>query len=192
MSTNRGAKQELERMFGKGCMFRNFNIEKELSQLHPTITSYRIYLKQTRYTGKQINQLERNMTYHHLRHRSEGGKTTLDNGAVLSELVHRYVHWLPRREEEIINNLIRQKKFEFKAGILIPTEKGIDIRDPIQIELELNEEDGFIEIPVYNTTEQDMQKRKKFNRAKEKKNAQQLIDEEMEWLYSDQDDGFDR
>ena len=191
MSTNKSAKQELERVYGKGCMFKKAHIEEQIEALR-TIQTYRRFLYETRYTGRKIHLLENNLTYHHLKHRSEGGKSTLENGAVIGELPHRYIHSLSRQEEEIINNMFREYKFKLQGGILVPTETGIDMRDPIQIELELNGEDGYIEIPAFDTTEQDLQKRRKFNRAKEKRNIQELIDEEMEWLYSDQDDGFDR
>lgn len=191
MSTNKSAKQELERVYGKGCMFKKAHIEEQIEALR-TIKTYRRFLYETRYTGRKIHLLESNLTYHHLKHRSEGGKSTLENGAVIGELPHRYIHSLSRQEEEIINNMFREYKFKLQGGILVPTETGIDMRDPIQIELELNGEDGYIEIPAFDTTERDLQKRKKFNRAKEKRNIQELIDEEMEWLYSDQDDGFDR
>lgn len=191
MSTNKSAKQELERVYGKGCMFKKAHIEEQIEALR-TIKTYRRFLQETRYTGRKIHLLESNLTYHHLKHRSEGGKSTLENGAVIGELPHRYIHSLSRQEEEIINNMFREYKFKLQGGILVPTETGIDMRDPIQIELELNGEDGYIEIPAFDTTEQDLQKRRKFNRAKEKRNIQELIDEEMEWLYSDQDDGFDR
>lgn len=191
MSTNKSAKQELERVYGKGCMFKKAHIEEQIEALR-TIKTYRRFLQETRYTGRKIHLLESNLTYHHLKHRSEGGKSTLENGAVIGELPHRYIHSLSRQEEEIINNMFREYKFKLQGSILVPTETGIDMRDPIQIELELNGEDGYIEIPAFDTTERDLQKRKKFNRAKEKRNIQELIDEEMEWLYSDQDDGFDR
>lgn len=54
------------------------------------------------------------------------------------------------------------------------------------------EEEELIEIPVYDYTEQDLVKKTKFNRAKEKKTAQQLIDEEMEWLYSENEEDYDK
>lgn len=191
MNTNKSAKQALERVYGKGCMFKKAHIEEQIEALR-TIKTYRRFLQETRYTGRKIHLLESNLTYHHLKHRSEGGKSTLENGAVIGELPHRYIHSLSRQEEEIINNMFREYKFKLQGGILVPTETGIDMRDPIQIELELNGEDGYIEIPAFNTTEQDLQKRRKFNRAKEKRTTQELIDEEMEWLYSEQNDSFDR
>lgn len=50
------------------------------------------------------------MTLHHLQHRSESGSTSAENGAIINELAHRYMHSLPRNQEEIINNYIREWK----------------------------------------------------------------------------------
>lgn len=178
MSDNTKGRQQLERIYGKGCMFKKAHIEEQIEALR-TIKTYKVFLKETKYTGKKIRQLEGNMTYHHLRHRSEGGKTNIENGSIINEMAHRYMHSLPRAEEEVINDMIRQ--FKMSGGILVPNDKGIQVQQPIQIDLDFDMSD-CITIPVYDTTKEEYEKRKKFNRAKVKRETKQLIDDELDFM----------
>lgn len=67
---NKGAKHDLEVVYGKGCMFKRAHIE-ELIEKIGNIKTYRQYIEETRYKRKKINILESSLTYHHLVHRSE-------------------------------------------------------------------------------------------------------------------------
>lgn len=180
---NSKARRRLEKIYGKGCMFKKAHIEEQIEALQTKriIKSYKVFLKETKYTGKKIRQLEGNMTYHHLRHRSEGGKTDVDNGAIVNEMAHRYMHSLPREDEEVINNMLR--KFKIQGGTLTATEQGLQIQDSFGIDLdyELNDED-VITIPVYDNTKEDYIKRQKFNRAKVKRETQRFIDDELDFM----------
>lgn len=173
MSTNRNARLSLEGKYGKGCMFKKADVEGQIAALR-TIKTYKTFLKETRYTGKKIRQLERNMTYHHLRHQSEGGKATDENGAVVNELAHRYLHSLPRDEEELINNMLRKYKLDYQlqGSILVPTTAGIEKTD-IDIELELQD---TISVPVVD----DKPKKSKYNRTHTKRQTRQLIEESLD------------
>lgn len=181
---NRKARLELERQYGKGCMFKAAKVEDQVEKLK-TIKTYKTFLIETRYTGKKIRLLEKNMTFHHLRHRSEGGKATAENGANINELAHRYIHSLPREQEEIINNMFR--KYKLQGSILVPTDKGLDIAQPLQLELDFNidPEDCLI-IPVEDNTIEDLRKREKFNRAKVKRDIQREIDDYYDYLDEDE------
>lgn len=187
MSTdNKSARQLLEKLYGKGCMFERAHIPERLLQLDIKIKGYRLYVNETRYKRRKINKLESTMTYHHLQHRSEGGKTTIENGSVINELAHRYIHSLPRDQEEIINNMLRDFKqsFELKGGILVPTDKGIEVTQPFQIDLDFEIDDDCMVIPVYDNEEQT----KGFNRAKIKQETKLLIDEALLEVYEEDDD----
>lgn len=186
MSTNKEAKNALERMYGKGCMFKKAGIEQKVEALR-TIKTYKKFLRETKYTGRKIHLLERNLTYHHLKHRSEGGKATTENGAVIGELPHRYMHSLPRHDEEIINNMLRNYKLQISTGIMIPTDCQIDLRDATQIEIDLNTDDDVLIIPLEDDSKQPHTKKNKFNRAKTKRDTQDIIDEELQYM-----DDFDR
>lgn len=51
------------------------------------------------------------MTLHHLKHRAEGGKTSVENGAIVNEMAHRYLHdGLTREQEEIANMMLIEYK----------------------------------------------------------------------------------
>lgn len=117
--SNKSAKQELERIYGKGCMFKKAKIAQQIEALG-TIKTYKRFLTETRYTGRKIHLLEKNLTYHHLKHKSEGGKATVQNGAVIGELPHRYIHSLSRQEEELVNNMLR--RYKLTGGVIIPTD----------------------------------------------------------------------
>ena len=120
-----------------------------------------------------------------------GGKTDINNGAILSELVHRYIHSLPREDEELINNMLR--KYKLDGGMLIPTQEGLQIQEPIQIDLDYDfDREDCITIPVHNNTREDYEKRQKFNRAKEKRKTERFIQDELDFMKQLQDDENER
>lgn len=136
---NKTARKRLQRKYGKGCMFENAHCEQQIEKLR-TIKTFKKYLEEKKYKSNEIRKKQKKLSYHHLKHRSEGGRTTLDNGAVVSELVHSYMHSLPREHEEVINNMIRQYKIHVatlngNGKIEQPQEIEIDMSDCIEIEV---------------------------------------------------------
>lgn len=120
-----------------------------------------------------------------------GGGTNIENGAILSELAHRYIHSLSREDEELINNMIRQ--YKLNGGLLIPTDTGLEVQEPIQIDLDYDfDREDCITIPVHNNTREDYEKRQKFNRAKEKRKTERFIQDELEFMKQLQDDENER
>ena len=150
--TNKAARQKLERIYGKGCMFFKANIPERLRQAGIQIKGYKVFVSEKRYKAKKIRKLETTMTYHHLEHNADGGKTNVENGAVVNELAHRYLHSLPRQDEEIINDMLRdyKREFELNGGILMPTETGLDFVQPIQITFGEIDDQDCITIPLYD------------------------------------------
>lgn len=180
---NRTARLCLERKYGKGCMFKKADIPTQIEKLR-TIKTYKTFLKETRYTGKKIRLLENNMTYHHLKHKSDGGKATEENGAVVNELAHRYLHSLPREQEEIINNMLRQYKLQISGGVIQATDKGLEPELPYVIDLELDLNDCDT-IPVYTTEQTPSKKPKqKYNRAKSKRAFNRFVEDELDYMNS--------
>ena len=90
---------------------------------------------------------------HHLQHKSEGGPTTIENGANVAEVAHQYMHSLPREQEEIVNNMLRQWKDEFKIGVVEITTEGIRQAQVIETP-EIT--DDCIEIPLEPMTEEEL------------------------------------
>ena len=89
---------------------------------------------------------------HHLKHRSEGGPTTVENGANVAEVAHQYMHSLPREQEEVINDMLREWKNDFKLGVAEVTTEGVKQAQIIEFP-EIAED--CIEIPVYDFTEKE-------------------------------------
>jgi hypothetical protein len=85
----------------------------------------------------------------------------------VEEIAHQYLHSLPRREEEKINNMLREWKLNYVT---------INGEETGSVDLENVEiaEDVII-IPVY-----DVKKKPKYNRAKVKREYQKIIDEERD------------
>ena len=101
MSSNKKIHKLLAQIYGEKCMF----IEAHLEDIH-----FRRYVKQKKYSSRELYRLKHNLTVHHLKHKSEGGKATIENCSLVNELAHRYLHQLPREYEELYNNAIREWK----------------------------------------------------------------------------------
>ena len=159
-SKNSKARKKLEKIYGKGCFMERAGIRK--------ITGF----KKDAYI----------MTYHHMRHVSEGGKATVENGANLALENHEFLHSLPREEEEKINNEIRRWKANF---ILMNNGK---VKNSASLEFpDLTNDKNCIIIKLEETTKaqyeelqrQKQQRKQQFNRSKIKRETQQMIDDEL-------------
>ena len=172
---NRQIRQQLTRLYGEGCFFERAHIADKIEKMGG-IKTYKKFLREKRYTGKKIvNQI----SMHHLCHRSEGGSTTVYNGANVSTIAHQYLHSLPRNQEEIINNELRRFKYNIDMvrmsigdqqvsfdKINLP-DSAFNMEDTLTIALE---DDLEIE-------DDTLKKKPKFNRAKTKRQFQKMIEE---------------
>lgn len=172
---NRQIRQQLTRLYGEGCFFERAHIAEKIEKMGG-IKTYKKFLQEKRYTGKKIvNQI----SMHHLCHRSEGGSTTVYNGANVSTVAHQYLHSLPRDQEEIINNELRRFKYNIDMvrmsigdqqvsfdKINLP-DSAFNMEDTLTIALE---DDLEIE-------DDTLKKKPKFNRAKTKREFQKMIEE---------------
>lgn len=162
-SGNKDIKEQLIKVYGNGCMFERARIAEKIS-LMGGIKTFKSFKREKEFKGQKISY---QLTLHHLRHRSEGGKTSLENGAVISELAHQYLHSLPREEEEYINNLLRR----FKLNCVSMQGDGVITNmSTIDIPTEFIEEDYLI-IPVYDNKKRD----NKIIRAKQKRELRELL-----------------
>ena len=161
--SNKSARKELESIYGRKDMFAEARIEEQIDELNKTrkrkIKTYREFKEQCRYTNSKRKSLEKMLSFHHLRHRSDNGKAEAENGALLSALPHSYLHSLPREDEEIINNMLREYKASFDVNCvsLKVTPKTIET-EPLQetelIELPPEIEAGEIEVEPMTPEEQ--------------------------------------
>lgn len=121
------------------------------------------------------------MTFHHLKHQSNGGDNSVENGALLDITPHEYIHSLPRSQEEIVNNMLREYKINF---MIMQNCKVIDSGSK-----DLSMED-FIEIPLKDNTPECnpyvqpkikyKDRPKPFNRAKTKVEFQKTVNDFLE------------
>ena len=106
---NRKVRLELARIYGNGCFFLRSGVEDYIEKLG-TIRTYKKYKAGLKFKSKKMKIYEDILTLHHLVHRSEGGAASVDNGAIINAIAHQYLHSLPRSQEEIINDYIREWK----------------------------------------------------------------------------------
>lgn len=162
MSSNKSVREELERKYEKGCMFKKAHIEEKV-EAKKTIKTYKRFIQEQRFTRKKIKKLKEMMTLHHLQHRFEGGKTNVENGAIVNALAHMYMHTLPREQEEFINNELRK----YKRKIDSFKECKVVLVDELEIPYEVN--------PIEFGIEE--KKKKRYNRAREKAEVRRLSEE---------------
>ena len=156
MSSNRAARQELERIFGKICMIEAAGIRYIPKEQRRKLKGY---------TQEQLAEIL-NLSTRHLQ------KATVENGAIVRGYNHRWLHSLPEEEKEKVN----QQLIEFKATIIHEAEGKIQRGEEVTFPLDVDFAD-CITIPVYDTEpKKDKGKKKSFNRAKEKREFQRKID----------------
>lgn len=195
-NSNRSAKKELERIYGKGCFFNRAKVAEQIEAMGG-IKTFKVFVQEKRFKGKPISH---QITYHHLKHKSEGGKATVENGANVEEVAHQYLHSLPRNQEEIINNMLR----EFKLNCVMMTGDG-QVQEAQSISFNFGED--VLVIPLYDNDERHnpevarqqaeererakhtkkYKKKKKYERlqnptrAMKKRELQRMIEEEEDW-----------
>lgn len=162
MSSNKKVREALESVYGRRCMFKMAKIAERIEAVGG-IKTYKKFLEEKRYTLKDIKKLEKILTYHHLRHKFEGGKATIENGAEINSLAHTYMHSLPREHEEVINNMLREYKNSMECTVEFVD--NLDFPYTINTTVFVPDELG--------------KKKQKYNRTKEKRKWQEEIEEEL-------------
>lgn len=165
---NKSIRIALAQVYGSGCMFKKSGAEKYIEKLGH-IKTYKKFKEERHYTSKKIKALENLLTLHHLKHKSEGGKASIENGAIVNSLAHQYMHSLPRNQEEVINDYLREYKKQIESQ-----ELPVIIDDSLEAPFEIScaeislEDNKFI---VRKLTEKEIKKKEK---AKEKRELQRI------------------
>lgn len=163
MSSNKGARKELERIYGKQCMFEKARIAEQI-EARGGIRTYREFKEHVKFKKSKRVQMEKTLTFHHLRHKSQQGKSEAENGALVNGLAHIYMHSLPREQEEVINNMLRDYKKGIKVNITRVTTEEIT---PVQVvELPEIDEEDCIEIEVEPMTPEELKKYEAYKKAR--------------------------
>ena len=134
MSSNKGAKEKLIKLYGAECFIEKLQLRKDTER---------------RYTSKGQRKRMKQLTYHHILEKSKGGKATVENGAILSAENHEWFNKQSKEEQKRMNDMFQQ----YKLGIVeFTTEK---VKQAVEISLPVIEED-YIEIPVEPMTEEEL------------------------------------
>lgn len=155
MSSNKKAKEQLIRLYGAECFIDKL-------KLRPKKES-------KKYTGK--NQMERmkQLTYHHIKMKKDGGQATVENGALLSAENHAWFHQQSPQAQGYMNALFQEYKRQSDECKIIFTDH-LDLGFVVQpITFAIDEKGQVLE-----------QKKEKYNRAKEKREFQKRIDDERD------------
>ena len=102
MSTNKSTKNKLMMKFGKVCFIEELGLRTK-EEIQADIRQYK-----SKGQRKRMDEL----TYHHIIAKCNGGETTEENGAILRNINHAWLHRLPLKKQAIINQMLIQYKLE--------------------------------------------------------------------------------
>lgn len=146
--SNKIVREKLEKMYGKICM------------MHQGLKIKGYSKSKVNYTGKAI---ERQLTLHHIKPKSKGGATSVENGAVLCRGCHDFLEQSDEQTKNELNRLL----VEYKK---VKLEKVDDVEIPFEF--------NFVEISI------DKQGKIKAKRLKEKEKREEKRELQMlkkEW-----------
>ena len=151
MSSNKKAKEELIRRYGAECFIEKLKLRKDSEP--------------KRYIGKGQKAKMKQLTYHHIEMKKDGGKATIENGALLSAENHAWFHKQHPQCQTYMNNMFQEYKRQ---------------SDECQVVFVDNLHLGFeIKATEFSIGERE-QKKEKYNRAKEKREFKKRIEEEFD------------
>ena len=151
MSSNKRAKEELIRRYGAECFIEKLKLRKDSEP--------------KRYTGKGLKAKMKQLTYHHIEMKKDGGKATIENGALLSAENHAWFHKQHPQYQTYMNNMFQEYKRQ-------SDECQVVFVDNLHLDFE-------IKAMEFSIGERE-QKKEKYNRAKEKREFKKRIEEEFD------------
>ena len=151
MSSNKKAKEELIRIYGAECFIDKLKLRKDVGP--------------KRYKGKKQMQQMKQLTYHHIKMKKDGGRATRENGALLSAENHAWFHKQNEQAQREMNELFQEYKKQSKECEVVFVD-NLDL-------------DFQIKVMEFHIDEKE-QKKEKYNRAKEKEKFKKRIDEELD------------
>lgn len=151
MSSNKKAKEELIRRYGAECFIEKLKLRKDSEP--------------KRYTGKGQKAKMKQLTYHHIEMKKDGGKATIENGALLSAENHAWFHKQHPQYQTYMNNMFQEYKRQ-------SDECQVVFVDNLHLDFE-------IKATEFSIGERE-QKKEKYNRAKEKREFKKRIEEEFD------------
>lgn len=148
MGSNKKAKEELIQYYGAECFIEKLKLRRDI-------------VPRT-YTSKGQMKRMKQLTYHHIRMKKNGGDSSRENGALLSTENHQWFHQQSEHAQGYMNALFQEYKRQVDECRVIFTD---ELNLPFAI----------------HTTEfciSEREQNKKYNRAKEKREARKEINEQ--------------
>lgn len=153
MSSNKRAKEELIRIYGAECFIEKLKLRKEPKK---------------HYTGQGQMKRMKQLTYHHIIMKKDGGRATRENGALLSAENHSWFHRQRPQDQAQMNAMFQEYKRQYDECQIVLVDEittGFEIRPT---SFTVNERGMVV----------DRQK-EKYNRAKVKEAFRRKVDEAL-------------
>ena len=144
MSGNKSAKEELIRRYGAECFIDKLHLRKDDAP--------------KRYKSRGQRKRMKQLTFHHICMRKDGGEASPENGALLSVENHAWFHQQSPAAQGYMNAIFQEYK-----------------RQTDELRVVFVDE---LEMPfTVKATTFSIKERERYNRAKEKEETQKLIDD---------------
>lgn len=131
MSDNKSIRKKMEKIFGRKCMIEEAGIRYIPVEERRKIKGYK--------------RFQERITYHHIKEKQNGGKRTIENGALIKDYNHNWLHTLTEEEKEEVNNKLQA----YKMNVLVMSGQ-LEVLKQMSLDFEFNEDDCII-IPAYDT-----------------------------------------
>ena len=144
--SNKEAKQRLIELYGAECFIEKLRLRKDMEP--------------RRYKSKGQRKRMKQLTYHHIQERSNGGQATVENGALLSTENHEWFNRQSKEAQKQMNELFQRYKNSVECSVefVDNLETSFSIASAIIVTTELEKEH--------------------YNRAREKRAWKKEIEEE--------------
>lgn len=144
--SNKKAKEKLIELYGAECFIEKLHL--------------RVDTEPRKYTSKGQYKRMKQLTYHHIKEKRNGGKATVENGALLSEENHMWFNKQSKQKQNQMNELFQ--KYKKYAECEVKFVEELDIRFSVSSAIIVPEELG----------------KAHYNRAREKRIWKKEIEEE--------------
>ena len=114
---NKRAREQLERIYGKECFIKKLKLREKYGEGHTYIAKGQVK-KAVWYRSQQL-------TYHHIKEKSKGGKATVENGAILSAENHEWFHKQSKQRQREMNEAFKEYKRTHRINIATLTTDGV-------------------------------------------------------------------
>ena len=146
MSSNKRAKNELIKYYGAECFIEKLHL--------------RVDTERRKYKSKRQMKKMKELTYHHIKMKKDGGEATRENGALLSNENHVWFHKQSEEDQRYMNKIFQEYKQR-------TDECRIEFVDEIEPPFKIK-----IKALTFKVNE-----RGKYNRAEKKRKDRELVND---------------